>query len=554
MNRVIWSCWLQGHDSAPFMVRKCLESWAERNPDWDVRVLDASSIRKYIDLEDHLDLRTQQVTAASFSDIVRILLLNEYGGVWADATTYCNRALDEWLPEYMSEDFFAFSDPGPYLKLSSWFLARGPEDKIVGKWAARTLKYWSGRRAADNYFWFHNLFSDLVRSDPEAAATWEAVPRFSARGPHSLQDAAAGPADRFEQRAEWSAPLFKLNLRMDPSHWEEGTPIGRLLRSLPPTAGRTAAPVHAARPASFAGLKTKTENLGDHIQILAAEQLLMRAGVHIGQRIDRDDEIASAPQVAGDGGKIGILLNGWYKTNPREWPPSPRLEPIYLGFHVRPFQSPSLIAPPAVEHYRAHQPIGCRDEYTHALLSSLGVDCFVSNCLSLLFPRRIPDLQRQTEVFVVSRDDRLLELIPPDLGPVAFVSHYSGSSDFEGNLLRAAELLATYRDRARLIVTTLLHCALPAIAMGIPVVVFRPFQEDSFMQASDRQRFSSLERLVRVHSASEVGEVDWAGQVADVTEWKLGTLDALFGKLARWDLPPPPPMGPFAPAKMLPPP
>jgi len=552
MNRVIWTCWFQGQDSAPFVVRKCLESWVNRNPDWDVRVLDASSIRKYINLEDHIDLSEQEVTAASLSDIVRILLLNEYGGVWADATSYCNRPLDDWLPGYMPRDFFAFSDPGKYLLLASWFLARGPSDQLVGKWAARTLAYWSGRRRADNYFWFHRLFSELVESDPEVAAVRRDTPRFKADGPHSLQRA-AGPHGLGAQ-VDWSAPVFKLCHRADASTWADGTPVGRLLRSQPaPVRTATHRQLQAARPTAFAGLKTKTENLGDHIQILAADLLLARADISLAQRIDRDDEIASAPGLAESSGKTGIMLNGWYKTNPAEWPPSPRLSPIYLGFHVRPFQSPSLIGPQAVEHYRAHEPIGCRDEYTCGLLSSLGVDCFVSNCLSLSLPRRFPDPVRQTEVFAVSRDERLLDLLPPELGEVRFVSHYSGSSDFDGNLRRAAELLATYRDRARLIVTSLLHCALPALAMGIPVVVFHPFQ-DGFLGPSDRERFSSLERLVRVYHASEVGQVDWAGQVVDVTGWKLGNLDAFFEKLGIWDLPPPRPLGPIASTEILPPP
>ena len=55
--------------------------------------------------------------------------------------------------------------------------------------------------------------------------------------------------------------------------------------------------------------------------------------------------------------------------------------PIYLGFHFRLFQSPSLIGPEAIEHYRVHGPIGCRDQHTLSLLREKGVNAFLSHCL-----------------------------------------------------------------------------------------------------------------------------------------------------------------------------
>lgn len=41
----------------------------------------------------------------------------------------------------------------------------------------------------------------------------------------------------------------------------------------------------------------------------------------------------------------------------------------------------------------------------------------------------------------------------------------------------ARHLLSWYRDQARLVITTRLHCALPRLAMGIPVVFFADTRE-----------------------------------------------------------------------------
>jgi len=172
--------------------------------------------------------------------------------------------------------------------------------------------------------------------------------------------------------------------------------------------------------------------------------------------------------------------------------------------------------------------------------------------VSLTFPRRIDDPERQTEVFVVSRDERIKDHLPPETGPYTFISHYSGSNEFSANMARAEELLDIYRSRAKLIITTLLHCALPAIAMGIPVVVFYPLNEEA-AHASDRERFSALDGLVRVHRFEEIASVDWNPEPVDVGEIKREILDRFYEMAARWRVAPLPPIGPIAPPSASPP-
>jgi len=109
MKKTIWSCWFQGREAAPHLVKRCFSSWERENPGWHFRCLDAVSIERYVNLKGIVDLQSQSLTAASFSDIVRILLLHEFGGIWVDATLFCNRPLDEWLPSAMTEGFFAFA-------------------------------------------------------------------------------------------------------------------------------------------------------------------------------------------------------------------------------------------------------------------------------------------------------------------------------------------------------------------------------------------------------------------------------------------------------------
>ena len=141
-------------------------------------------MRRYLDFP---DCSGKTITAASYSDITRIMLLKEYGGVWADASVFCNRPLDDWLQECSGEGFFAFDRPGPDRPLASWFLASEENHCVVERWCAKTLAYWSSRTRADKYFWFHGLFGELCDEDQAFAGSWQRVPKLSADGPHAIQ-------------------------------------------------------------------------------------------------------------------------------------------------------------------------------------------------------------------------------------------------------------------------------------------------------------------------------------------------------------------------------
>jgi hypothetical protein len=202
--------------------------------------------------------------------------------------------------------------------------------------------------------------------------------------------------------------------------------------------------------------------------------------------------------------------------------------------HLRPSKSPALLSEESIRFFKSAAPVGCRDPFTRDLLVSHGVDAYQSNCLTTLFERRASRPEAQSEILAVSRDERLLKALPQDLRGATYINHYTGDHQFAANMDRAVALLDFYRDRAKLIVTTLLHCALPAIAMGIPVVVFYPDNSPSLHQ-SDLERFSALAKLVPVHSLDALGGVDWSPRPIDLGPLKLDLLDRFFELAGRWN-------------------
>jgi Polysaccharide pyruvyl transferase len=266
-------------------------------------------------------------------------------------------------------------------------------------------------------------------------------------------------------------------------------------------------------------LKASTENLGDYIQILACLGLLERFDLRPSIYLDRDTELASAPALERCSGRVLLPLSGWFKhtvgADP-QWPPHDKIIPVFIGFHIRPHQCPALLEPHSIDYMKAHGPVGCRDPFTLRVLEERGVPSYLSHCLSLTFARRKPEQAGDT-VVVASRDREIIDVLPPEYrNDHVYVNHYTIRDGFSDYLTEAKGALEFYRTRARLVITTFLHCALPCVAMGIPVIAFLPRPQYDFQKTSDEERFSGLMRIAPVHRFGDTSGVDWTPRPIDV--------------------------------------
>lgn len=187
LPRIIWIYWHAGEAEAPELARICIDSWRRRNPGWDVRVLSDAVLAEAADVSDVAAL----MSIPALSDIIRLRLLRDHGGVWADATAFCGRPLDEWLPQALSAGFFAFHNPPghPNRLISSWFLAAPPGAPLVVAWERLATEYWRMGRRADAYYWVHYLFEWMLLRDAALYRIWRRMPTVGAEAAHYLQRA-----------------------------------------------------------------------------------------------------------------------------------------------------------------------------------------------------------------------------------------------------------------------------------------------------------------------------------------------------------------------------
>lgn len=256
--KVIHTLWYQGANKAPAWVQANFDHTQALNNGYAFVVHDQASVQETL-IGKGFSL-PRDITVQALSDLFRVTLLAEKGGIWMDASVYHARPLDDWLTPQMDQaDFFAFAfkdrDAHP---IASWFLASKEGAGLATGWLETCKAYWREDMVAltkeestgdayrdpiaamgldqdqpNNaypYFWFHYLFGHMVQYRPEQLAYWQETAKLPAENAHLLQKllkkrakAQNRPLKRFQQmlrplplsQAMAGSPVHKLDWRMD---------------------------------------------------------------------------------------------------------------------------------------------------------------------------------------------------------------------------------------------------------------------------------------------------------------------------------------------------
>lgn len=260
----------------------------------------------------------------------------------------------------------------------------------------------------------------------------------------------------------------------------------------------------------YALINFSTNNLGDHIQSIAARQFLPRVDVNL----DRE-RLCFDPGTKFQ--KLKIIMNGWFMRMPLRWPPHEKLDPLLISMHLNPLWRPLLrgrlrLIPPAtkfllrhknVSYFREHGPVGARDTETLGILQQHGVDSYLSSCLTLTLKRDEGavrgDYVVATDLDLMSRfrNDEIMGLLKQRVGKrlVTTTHVVDDNLAYDRKMEMAADLLRLYSG-ACCVITTRLHCALPCLALNTPVLLVKP-------QRRIINRFEGLLSLLRHCSRDE---------------------------------------------------
>lgn len=211
-GRIIWQYWAQGYEHVPDVVRKCLDSVDQYAADYTIVRLTDANLADYLDVPDFIREKRGKMTTAHYSDLLRLMLLKTYGGIWMDATILLTGPIPE---EYTNQDFFVFRrDPAePHYKywrnvyayyfgwakgfkvnmLNSFIICRKGVEP-VSSLSDLLLLWWKDYDDVPDYFFFQILYDVYARPD--------ACPVVSDTLPHYLQQSQHDPSFSLMPREE----------------------------------------------------------------------------------------------------------------------------------------------------------------------------------------------------------------------------------------------------------------------------------------------------------------------------------------------------------------
>lgn len=88
-KKYAWSCWWQGMDNAPDLIRACINSLKRYLPNQvEFIIITKDNYHDYVDFPQWLieKVESDEITLTTFSDVIRASLLYKYGGIWLDTT------------------------------------------------------------------------------------------------------------------------------------------------------------------------------------------------------------------------------------------------------------------------------------------------------------------------------------------------------------------------------------------------------------------------------------------------------------------------------------
>lgn len=283
-------------------------------------------------------------------------------------------------------------------------------------------------------------------------------------------------------------------------------------------------------------------NIGDYVQALASSQFYPQ----VDGFLDRDTDLASY-----DGEQCKIIMNGWYMHNPFNWPPSDKITPLFVAVHINSLAKDAMMSHESITYFKKHEPIGCRDLYTIEQLKKKGVDAYFSGCMTLTLGEKYKTNEVEDKTYIVdpiyngsmsltrilkacktwlrhpvdvltlflkphlhvhAGNNWLLKVMKTALYYVEYCrvfgrdnvmnseyicqehSYYYKKFKSDEERLKEAERLVMNYAKAKLVITSRIHCALPCLGMDTPVI----YLERSGDTTASKCRMGGLQELLNV--------------------------------------------------------
>lgn len=166
----------------------CLKSLKFFYPDYKVNIVTFENLQSYVNFPAHVaqKFNAGKISLTHLSDLLRLELLINYGGIWIDSTVLATGREND----YLHEPLFIFQGTlrnQPAHLGSTWFIVSEKNNPILMATRDLMYKFWEDHDALNMpgfYFVFHCMFKLAAEKYPQL---FKAMPVFSNVPPHLLQ-------------------------------------------------------------------------------------------------------------------------------------------------------------------------------------------------------------------------------------------------------------------------------------------------------------------------------------------------------------------------------
>jgi hypothetical protein len=309
-------------------------------------------------------------------------------------------------------------------------------------------------------------------------------------------------------------------------------------------------------------------NIGDYIQSLAARQFL---GDSVDYLINRErlDEFNEAD--------VKLILNGWFTHESNHWPPSAKIKPLFVAFHISSLVKNQILSSKGILYLKQHEPIGCRDKETEKVLKENGIDAYFTGCLTLTLGESYTSENKDGNIYFVDAfvspkrklyscllflflfvtkyhtlnkihkkrfkintiasildstlfyfqyskyftDELLLQAL--------YINHEISVNQFNSENEKfeyASDLLNKYA-KAKLVITSRIHCALPCLSLETPVIYVENIDQDEWSSCRlDGLRdlfniITSKKGILSIKFKKEDGKINSHSVITNSSDYRL---------------------------------
>ena len=181
----IWTMWQQGLENAPEIIQKCIANFKKYYGN-ELIVLTNENVSHFLEIPDFITDKYKKgiIGNAHYADIVRFLLIEQYGGLWLDATNF----LLGKIPDYIRfTDVFFYKVANEKIMGSVNVMSAKPRHPIICKTNALMLEYWKNENHTVSYSITMMFLAMAIHSSPEMKTLWKSVPYVDSNNKDLLQ-------------------------------------------------------------------------------------------------------------------------------------------------------------------------------------------------------------------------------------------------------------------------------------------------------------------------------------------------------------------------------